>query len=70
MDPEVHRMAKKAAKRRSTSVSGLITDLLRAEVSAPEPGIVDRLVGSATLREPAPGDDPLFEAIAKKHLRK
>ena len=69
LDPEVHRLAKQTARRRKTTVSGLIASLVKAEAKPTKRGIVAGMVGSASLREPAPGSDPLFEALVKKHLR-
>ncbi len=70
LDPEVHRLAKRVAKRRHTSVSGLIESLLQAESKAAENGtIVDRMIGCASLREPAPGSDPLYDALREKYVR-
>jgi hypothetical protein len=70
LDPEVHRQAKKTARKKHTTVSGLIESLLQAE-SAPvkRKGIVASMVGSASLRTPAPGTDPLHDALAAKYLR-
>lgn len=70
LEPEVHRLAKKAARRRRTTVSGLFASLVEAEEAARSKGnIVAAMVGSARLREPAPGSDPLHEALRSKYLR-
>jgi len=68
MEPEVHRRAKQAARRRGTTVSGLISSLVNAAVDDGGP-LVDRLVGSAELRKPPHGSDPLHDALQKKYVR-
>lgn len=70
LDPEVHHLAKQSARRRHTTVSGLIADLVKAEASKPGNRIVDSMIGCATLRDPAPGSDPLYDQLAEKLLRK
>lgn len=69
LDPEVHRLAKQTARQRKTTVSGLIASLVRAESGAPKGGIVADMIGSASLREPAGSEDPLFKALSEKYLR-
>jgi hypothetical protein len=69
LDPEVHRLAKRVAKQRKTTVSGLIESLLESETTARPRGIVSRMIGAASLREPAPGTDPLYDALRAKHVR-
>lgn len=74
LDPVVHQRAKRAARARRTGVSGLIESLL--EAAAPPAAtslvdrLVDRLVGSASLRSPTVGVDPLYDAMASKHLER
>lgn len=70
LDPEIHRLAKKSAGRKRTSVSGLIESLLKSEVGAKKTGIASRLVGSAELRGSTPGSDPLYDSLAGKYLRR
>ncbi len=59
IDPKVARHAKRVARSRNTSVSGLVEDLLRA---APIPGgekdgsFVDRWAGRFTVANSAAGD--------------
>lgn len=69
IDPEVHRRARRTARRRETSVSGLIESLL-ASATGPASSIsrVERMLGSATPREPSRGEDPLYDALADKLL--
>ena len=69
LDPEVHRLAKQTARRRRTTVSCLIASLVQAEATPRKRGIVSQMIGSASLREPAPGIDPLYDALAARHLR-
>jgi hypothetical protein len=68
LDPAAHRRAKHTARARKTSVSGLIESLLEAATTSAKASTVDQLVGSATLRTPAPGTDPLHAALRAKHL--
>jgi len=69
LDPAAHQRAKRTARARKTSVSGLIETLLESVVDPSPPSLVDRMIGSATLRSPADGSDPLYDALAAKHLR-
>jgi len=69
LDPEVHRLAKRKARKNHTTVSGLIESLLEAATAPIEEDLVARMRGSASLREPAPGTDPLYDALKAKHLR-
>jgi hypothetical protein len=69
LDPLVHQRAKRVARARRTSVSGLIESLLETAAPAAPSSAVDRIVGSASLRSPAVGTDPLYEALVSKHLK-
>ena len=72
IDPKVHALAKKTAKRKDTTVSGLIEGLLREEGAHARQGIVDKMTGVASLREPAIGeseDDLIRKALRAKYIR-
>jgi hypothetical protein len=69
LEPEVHRLAKQTARKRRTTVSGLIASLVQAEAIPTKRGIVEEMIGSASLRAPAAGSDPLYEVLVAKHLR-
>jgi|694.fasta_scaffold46916_6 hypothetical protein len=72
IDPKVHALARKTAKRRDTTVSGLIEGLLREEGGHARQGIVDKMTGVASLREPAKGDsgdDLIRKALRAKYIR-
>jgi hypothetical protein len=69
LDPEVHRLAKRKARKNHTTVSGLIESLLEAVTAPTEEDLVASMRGSASLRDPAPGTDPLYDALKAKHLR-
>jgi len=69
LDPATHQRAKRTARARKTSVSGLIGTLLESAAASTAPSVVDQMTGSATLRSPAVGTDPLYEALASKHLK-
>jgi hypothetical protein len=69
LDPATHRQAKRAARTRRTTVSGLIETLLRSTGSQAEAApLVAEMIGSAALRNPPPGSDPLYDALKKKYL--
>lgn len=69
LDPAVHEQAKRTARARKTSVSGLIEKLLESAEPPAKRLLVDRMIGSASLRSPAAGTDPLYDALASKHLK-
>jgi len=70
LDPVVHQRAKRVARARRTGVSGLIESLLEAAAPPAATSLVDRLAGSASLRSPTVGADPLYDAMASKHLER
>lgn len=69
LNPLIHQRAKRQAHARKTSVSGLIETLLESVEVPVTTSVVDRMIGSAALRSPAVGSDPLHDALATKHLR-
>ncbi|MGH8093798.1 MAG: DUF6364 family protein [Chthoniobacterales bacterium] len=69
LDPATHRQAKRTARLRRTTVSGLIETLLQSTGAQAEPApLVAEMVGSAKLRNPRPGSDPLYDALKTKYL--
>ena len=70
LDPEVHRLAKQKARKKHTSVSGLIESLLQAETKPGQVDLVAGMTGSASLRNPAAGVDPLYDSLKAKYLRR
>lgn len=68
LDPDTHRRAKRTAAARKTTVSALIDSLLQAADDTPPPSLVEEMIGSATLRESAPGADPLYDALKARYL--
>lgn len=70
LDPEVHQLARKAAKRKKTTVSGLIESLLKDQATPESEDWVSSIIGIAEPRNPEPGTDPLYDALAAKFLRK
>ena len=70
LDPAIHQRAKRQARARKTSVSGLIETLLESAVSPAKTSVVDQMIGSSTLRSPAAGTDPLYDALASRHIKK
>lgn len=69
LDPEVHRLAKQVARKKHTTVSGLIESLLQTEITPKQRSIVSGMVGSASLRAPASGSDPQYDALLSKYVR-
>jgi hypothetical protein len=71
IDPAVARRAKKVARAKKTSVSGLVEELLR---SAPLPGekerssFVDRWAGKFAVAESMPGDQRMALLKARYQL--
>ena len=69
LDPGVHVRAREVARARRTTVSGLIEHRLRpVSASRGSESMLDAMVGSAELRQPAPGEDPLHEALHRRHI--
>ncbi|MCX6937883.1 MAG: DUF6364 family protein [Verrucomicrobia bacterium] len=68
LDPATHRRAKRTAAARHTTVSGLIDSLLQAADATPPRSFVEDMIGSATLRDSAPGSDLLYDALKSKYL--
>jgi len=67
INPDTLSEAKKIAKAKNTTVSGLIEHLLKqASVSAADP--VKNLIGSAELNS-AYSNDPLYEKLTEKYIR-
>lgn len=70
LDPSVHERAKRLARKRKTSVSGLLASFVTA-AAGQETGkkmLVDEMIGSAELREPPARTDPLYDALRAKYL--
>ena len=64
LDPEVHAHAKRAARARRTTVSGLIEKFLRSSEAGGKGGSrVDRMLGAGRLRAHKRGRDPLHDAL-------
>jgi hypothetical protein len=67
LEPEVHRLAKQTARKKHTTVSGLIESLIQSERSSREEDWVASMIGSASLRAPSSGSDPLYDALQAKY---
>jgi hypothetical protein len=67
LDPAIHRAAKRTARSRSTTLSGLVETLLSAATEKSGVSVVDGMIGSSALRETS--SDPLAEALRAKYLR-
>jgi len=64
LDPEVHARAKRAARARRTTVSGLIETFLRSPQAAGKAGsLVDEMLGSSELRAVKHGQDALYDEL-------
>jgi len=68
IDPAVHRRAKRVARARGTSVSGLIESALELATAPAKVSVVEVMIGSGSLRQAPVGGDPLYDALAKKLL--
>jgi hypothetical protein len=68
LEPDLHQKAKRLARLRQTSVSGLFESYLRAE-RLDEPSRVDALIGSARLKEAVDGPDPRQRRLTEKYLK-
>jgi len=67
IDPTLHDRAKRLARHRRTSVSGLFEALIR-EQPDPEGTVVDSLIGSSRLKKPPDKPDARREALIAKYL--
>ncbi len=69
LDPEVHVQAKRTARMRRTTVSGLIEVFLRSpQASGKGKSLVDEMLGSGRLRVSKRGQDPLYDELHKRHI--
>jgi len=69
LDPDVHRLARQTARKRKTTVSGLIEGLLQSATSTKDDDWVAGMTGITSLRDSAPGADPLYDALTAKYIR-
>ncbi len=69
LDPEVHASAKRTARARRTTVSGLIETFLRSPQAAGKAkSLVDKMLGSGELRAVKRGRNPLYDALHERHI--
>ena len=68
-EPEVHRLAKQKARRKHTTVSGLIESLLQSATSTKDDDWVAGMMGITSLRDSVPGADPLYDTLTAKYIR-
>ena len=66
IDPALHRHAKRLARLRQTTVSGLFESFVRSTEN--DGSQVDKILGSAELRASRPGDDPLYDVLHSRHI--
>jgi hypothetical protein len=69
IDPSLHARAKRLAKQRRTSVSGLFEAFIKEQAEAADTSVVEKMRGSATLK-PAKANDPRRAALESKYLKK
>ena len=67
IDPALHRRAKRLAKERRTSVSGLFESLIK-EQPEESASIVDQMIGSASLKS-GKTKDTRRQALEAKYLK-
>ena len=71
LDPLVHDLAQKTAKKKRTSLSALIESLLQsANSEMNEHRILQQMIGSGSLRNSVAGTDPLYDSLKTKYLTK
>jgi len=68
IDPQLHARAKRLAKLRRTTVSGLFESYL-AQQPDPDGSLVDELIGSAALKSESPDSDAKRKYLKSKYLR-
>ncbi len=69
LDPEVHALAKRAARVRRTTVSGLIANFLRSpEAGGKDASLVDEMLGSGELRALKRGRDALHDVLHDRFI--
>jgi hypothetical protein len=70
LDSAVHAQAKRVARARRTTVSGMIEAYLRRP--DPESGdlLVDRMIGSAELKPIVRGRDPIHDALYARYIER
>ncbi|MFN2432831.1 MAG: DUF6364 family protein [Gemmatimonadota bacterium] len=69
LDPEMHARAKRIARARRTTVSGLVQAFLRSpDAAGQDESLVDEMLGSGELRSLKRGRDPLFDALRKRYV--
>lgn len=67
LDPEVHARAKRTARTRRTTVSGLIEGFLRSPLAAgKDKTLVDEMLGCGKLRAVKRGRDPLYDELYER----
>jgi len=68
VDPELHARAKRLARKRKTTVSGLFESYLASQPD-PQGSRVDGLIGSASLKAAPKHPDPKREHLKAKYLK-
>ena len=68
IDPKLHARAKRLARARHTTVSGLFESFLK-EQEDPGGSVVDNLIGSARLKDTTDKTDPRRKALLEKYLK-
>lgn len=69
LDPEVHARAKRTARARRTTVSGLIEGFLRSpQAAGKDISLVDEMLGCGELRAVKHGQDPLYDGLHERFI--
>ncbi len=70
LDPQIHDRAKRVARARKTTLSGLVESCLKGSSLETERSgtLVDEMIGSASLRDPPENPDPLFNELRRKYV--
>lgn len=69
IEPSLHARAKRLAKQRRTSVSGLFEAFIKEQPEATDVSVVEQMVGSASLK-PARANDRRRATLESKYLKK
>lgn len=70
LDSDVHAQAKRVARARRTTVSGMIEDYLRRPDRESGDLLVDRMIGSAELKPIVRGLDPIHDALYARYIER
>jgi hypothetical protein len=69
LDPEIHAHAKRTARARRTTVSGLIEKFLSSpDAAGKDSSLVDEMLGCGELRAVKRGNDVLYDELRQRFI--